>query len=46
MKDDRTVKFKCQFQLGLENLTHLRRNVAVFEAIKPDLADAQEGRRT
>ena len=40
MKDDGAAKLQGKRELSLENLSHARGDVAAFQAIKPDLANA------
>ena len=40
MKDDGAAKLQGKRELILENLSHARGDVAAFQAIKPDLANA------
>ena len=40
MKDNWATKLQGKRELRFEDLSHARRNVAAFQAIKPDLANA------
>ena len=40
MKDNWATKLQGKRELCFEDLSHARRNVAAFQAIKPDLANA------
>ena len=43
MKDNWATKLQGKRELCFEDLSHARRNVAAFQAIKPDLANASFG---